>query len=300
MVYDQDTSWATLVTHFFKQQTSTFSAAPDSILGSINRLPVPYGKETTDRPVQDPETIVMGSKQWDGRRAKKVTLKQNVDLINLGDGIEIPRADFAADPEGARIWVRDTGRIFRDAIEKTMIEGISNIAVGRGISDFPDGTSGTVNRPEIAYNNTASNDWKTTANMRTDIINMLVGLVAKRFYGPYLILAPSIVRPMLSEVISNTAQPINTWLKTSAGVRIAFSPYVHEAATKDAFNVYLIDTSKVHLGISPIQFDAWYEKKDHAYYWDWETYMACLCDPLYDGSEYLKGVAQTLSIDWSD
>ena len=298
MVYLQDTSFATIVTDFFKVQLSTFAAAPNSILGSVSQLPIAIGKETVDRIIQDPETIVHGSKTWDGRRAKKVTLKQNVDAINLGDGLEIPRNEFNADPEGARIQVRDTGVIFNNAVEKTLVDGISTIAIARGIGDFPNGTAGTINRPEIAYNDTTAGRWDTTANFRNDVIKSIVGLTQKRFYGPKLMLAPDIVRPMLTEVIANTAIGVNQWMLSTIGIPIAFSPFVHEAATKDDFNVFIIDTSKVHLGISPMLFDAWYEQKDHAYYWDWEVTMAPLFDPLYDGTEYLKGVARLDARDW--
>ena len=298
MVNLQDTSFATIVTDFFKVQLSTFAAAPNSILGAVSQLPIAIGKETVDRIIQDPETIVHGSKTWDGRRAKKVTLKQNVDAINLGDGLEIPRNEFNADPEGARIQVRDTGVIFNNAVEKTLIEGISTIAIARGIGDYPAGTAGTINRPEIAYNDTTAGRWDAPANFRSDVIKSIVGLTQKRFYGPKLMLAPDIVKPMLTEVIANTAVSVDQWMKSTIGIPIAFSPFVHEGATKDDFNVFIIDTSKVHLGISSMLFDAWYEQKDHAYYWDWEVTMAPLFDPLYDGTEYLKGVARLDARDW--
>jgi hypothetical protein len=298
VVYLQDTSFATIVTDFFKTQLSTFAAAPNSILGSVSQLPIAIGKETVDRKIQDPETIVHASKTWDGRRAKKVTLKQNVDAINLGDGLEIPRNEFNADPEGARIQVRDTGMIFNNAVEKTLVDGVSTIAIARGIGDFPNGTAGTINRPEIAYNDTTAGRWDTTANFRSDVIKSIVGLTQKRFYGPKLMLAPEIVRPMLTEVIANTAIAVNQWMLSTIGIPIAFSPFVHEGATKDDFNVYIIDTSKVHIGLSPMLFDAWYEQKDHAYYWDWEVTMAPLFDPLFDGTEYLKGVARLDARDW--
>lgn len=300
MVYYQDTTFATLVTAYFKEQLSTFSASPYSILGSVSTMGIPYGKETVDRVVQDPGTIVHGTKQWDGRRKLKVTLKQNVDAINLGDGLMISRQEFASDPEGSRIHVRDQGRNFRDSIEYTLIEGISTIAIARGIADFPDGTAGTINRPEIAYNDVTAGDWNTVANLRTDIIDSITGLQLKGFYGPYLLLAPVIVQTMITEVIANTAVPVSTWIANTIGLPAAFSPWVHKTATKDDFNCYIIDTSKVHIGLSDIMFDAFYEQKDHAYYWDWECYMAPLFDPLYDGTEYVKGVARLDARDWSD
>jgi len=297
--HDMDTTWATTVTQFFKEQLSTYSAAPNSILGSISTIPVTYGMATTSRKIQDPETIVHAGREWDGRRAKKVTLVQTLDLINESDGVEITRAEFAADPEGARIQINNTSMIFRNAIEKTLVAG-NLLPTCRGIADFPDGTAGTINRPEVAYNCAVGTDWSTVSAIRNDIILSIQGLILKRFYGPFLILAPEIVAPMLTEVIANTAVPTNQWVKSSAGLNVAYSPFVHEAATKDSFNVYIIDTSKVHLGLSDMMFDAYYEQKDHAYYWDWECYMTVLFDPLYDGTEYLKGVAHLSTRDWSD
>jgi hypothetical protein len=300
MVYYQDTSFATLVTAYFREQLSTFSASPFSILGSVSTMGIPYGKETVDRIVQDPGTIVHASKQWDGRRKLKVTLKQNVDAINLGDGLMISRQEFASDPEGSMIHVRDQGRNFRDAIEATLVEGVATIAIARGIADFPDGTAGTINRPEIAYNDSTAGDWSTISYLRSDIIKSITGLQLKGFYGPYLLIAPVIVKTMITEVIANTAVPVSTWIANSIGIPVAFSPFVHQTATKDDFNCYIIDASKVHIGLSDIMFDAFYEQKDHAYYWDWECYMAPLFDPLYDGTEYLKGVARLDARDWSD
>jgi len=238
--YDMDSTWSTLVTDFIKVQLSTYSAAPDSILGNISTIPVSYGKRTTQRTIQDPDTLVHVSREFQPHRAPKVTEPQNLDLANLSDSFVVPRADFAADPEGVRIHVRDTGANFRNGIEKLMMEGSTVNVVTRGIADVPGVTGGTINRPELQAIATTG-DWSTTANMRADLINALAAL-----------------------------------------------------------NVYVIDTSKVHLGISQVMMDAYYVSKDHAYYWDWEVYCVPMFDPLYDGTEYLKGVASILSLDWED
>jgi len=298
--YDMDTTWSTLVTAFIKEQLSTYSAAPDSILGNISTLPIPYGKRTTQRTIQDPDTIVHVGREFSPHRSPKVTLTQNLDLANISDSFVVPRAVMASDPEGTRIHVRDTGLVFRNGIEKLFIEGASVNVVTRGLMDYPAGTAGTINRCEMAFNDTTEGTWNTTANIRTTFINCIQGLIAKRFYGPHLILAPSLVKPMLTEVIANTAVPINQWVKSSVGINVAYSPFVHESATKDDFNVYIIDTSKVHIGLSVVMMDAYYVPKDHAYYWDWEVYCVPMFDPLFDGTEYLKGVANIDDRDWSD
>jgi len=298
--YDMDTTWSTLVTDYITEQLSTYSAPDDSILRFINTIPVKYGKKTTQRTIQDPDTIVNVGREFSPHRSPKVTETQNLDLANISDSFWIARGDFASDSEGARIHVRDTGSVFRNGIEKLFITGATINVVTRGVEDYPSGTVGTINRPEIAYVSTTHGDWETTANIRADLIDSIAGLILKRFYGPHLILAPSIVKPMLTEVITNTAVPINQWVKSSAGLSIAFSPFVHEAATKDDFNLFIIDTSKVHIGLSQVMLDAYYVNKDHAYYWDWEVYAVPMFDPLYDGTDYMKGVARLDARDWSD
>ena len=298
--YDLDTAWGTLVTDFIRQQLSTYSAPDDSILRSISTIPISYGKRTGQRTIQDPDTIVKVGREFDPDRTKKVTWTQNLDYANISDSFVVPRAMFASDPEGTRIHVRDMGKNFRNGIEKLFIEGASVNVITRGVADYPSGTAGTINRPEMGYVSTTAGDWDKTAKSRTDIINSIAGLIAKRFYGPHLILAPSIVKPMLTEVIANTATPLNQWVKSSAGIQVAYSPFVHEAATKDVFNVYIIDTSMVHIGLSVTMMDAYYVNKDHAYYWDWEVYTVPMFDPLFDGTEYLKGIAQLAARDWED
>ena len=297
--YDMDSTWSTLVTDYIRKQLSTYSAPSDSILANISQIGVKYGAKTTQRTIQDPDTIVHVSREFQPHRAPKVTEPQNLDLANLSDSFVVPRADFANDPEGVRIHVRDTGNNFRNGIEKLLIEGSTINVVTRGIADVPGVTGGTINRPELQATATTG-DWNVTANMRADIIAAVTTLIAKRFYGPHLILAPTIVKPMLSEVLTNTAVPMEQWIKSGVGLNIAYSPFVHEAATKENFNVYIIDTSKVHLGISSIMMDAYYVSKDHAYYWDWEVYCVPMFDPLYDGTEYLKGVASILALDFED
>ena len=300
----QTTTWASIVTQYFKEQLTTYSSTADSILGNISTVPIEYGKSTGSRKIQDPDTIVAEGREFNPNRGMKVTELQQLDFVNLSDGLQIPRADFAADPEGARIHVNNTGQIFRNAIEKTFIAGSSTRALCYGVDDYPTATAGTINRPEAIPNATAG-DWETIANVRTDLIESMVQLTAARFYGPYALLAPTIVRPMFSQLIEYAATSgpeasTAAFISNTLGIPIIYSPYVHEAATKDVFNCYLIDTSKVHLGISPAMFDAYYVQKDHAYYWDWEVYMTPLFDPLYDGTEYLKGVCRLAARDWSD
>ena len=81
---------------------------------------------------------------------------------------------------------------------------------------------------------------------------------------------------------------------------VIFSPFVHETATKADFNCYLVDLSKIHFGMSDLKVDSYYDNKDHAYFVDFEIYMAFLSDPLWSGitDEWVKGVADMDACSW--
>ena len=287
-----DTSFADTLTKFFITEISTFSDAPDSILGNINKLSCSYGQLHITRPIADPYTDVKIQRKWEVERRDTPKIVQDLDLYSVGNGIEIPRVDYAGDPNNVQIHVANQGAVFRNGIEKLFVEG-SSVAGSRiyGVADYPNATAGTINRPEMAYFDTTAGAWSGAANIRDDLIDATMGLQIKKFYGPYALLAPTIVKTMITEVIQYTATPTKQWINNTFGMPVLFSPFVHEGAAKTDFNCYLIDLSKAHLIMSPVQADAYYVNKDHAYMYDWEVYATVAFDPLYDGTEYLKGVA---------
>ena len=297
--YDSD--FSVTVAEIMRTQLSTYSASQDRLFGKVSIQPLNYGKTNIYRPVADPDQSVTISRTFQGSPTDQAEkLVQHLDLANISDRLSIPRVDFAGDAANAALHVAAHSSILMDGLEKLFIEGASTTVLSYGVYDFPDGTSGTVNRPEIAYNDTTDGDWSTTSNIRSDLIKCITGLTLKKFYGPYLMLAPSACRPMFAEVLANTAVSTSTWIKNNFGLDIAYSPFVHEAATKDDFNIVIIDKSKVHMGMTNILMDSFYNEDKHAYTYDWEVYCSPLFDPLYDGTEYLKGVARMDARDWND
>lgn len=296
-----DTDFAVTLAQIMRTQLTTYSQTPDRLIGAVNKVPISYGQTSIYRPIADPKQDIQASRTFRGAPtdlAEKVV--QHLDLVNLSTRLSIPRVDYAGDAANAGLHVAAHSSLLVDAIEKVFIEGLSTTVLCYGVYDYPTATAGTIPRPEIAYNDTTDGDWSTTANIRSDLIKCIVGLTTKKFYGPYLLLAPSICRPMFSEVIANTNVPTSQWIKNSFGLDIAYSPFVHEAATSEDYNLVIIDKSKVHLGLSQVFMDPYYDDKDHAYMYDWEVYMTPLFDPLYDGTEYLKGVARIDARDWND
>lgn len=296
-----DTDFAVTVSQIMRTQLSTYSQTQDRLFSKVNIIPLTYGKTGIYRPIADPDQVVQIGRTFQGSPtdlAEKVV--QHLDFVNISDRLSIPRVDFAGDAANAAQHISAHSSILMDGLEKLFIEGVSTTALAYGVYDFPSGTTGTINRPEIAYNDTTDGDWSTTSNIRSDLIKSSVGLTLKKFYGNYLMLAPSAVRPMLTEVLANTSVSTSTWIKDNFGLPIAYSPFVHEAATKDDFNVIIIDRTKVHMGMTSILMDSFYNDDKHAFTYDWEVYCVPLFDPLFDGTEYLKGIARMDARDWND
>lgn len=295
-----DTDFAVTVAQIMRTQLSTYSAAQERLMSRVSILPLTYGNTSIYRPIANPDQYVVLDRTFQGSPTDLAEkLVQHLDLVCLSDRLAIPRVDFAGDTANAAMHVSAHSSLLLDAIEKTFIEGAAAKVLTYGVYDYPSGTAGTVNRPEMAYNDTTAGAWSTTANIRSDLIDSLAGLVAKKFYGPYTLIMPSLARPMMSDVLANTATSTAQWVKDNFGVPIAYSPFMHEAAVSTDFNCVIIDNSKVHLGLSNIFMDSYYDDARHSYNYDWEVYMSALFDPLNDGTEYLKGVARLDARTWT-
>lgn len=299
--HDMDTTWATTITQFLSQQITDFSDAPNSILASFPMVPLDYGKESIQRIVNLIDTIAHIGKEFDVPDKKTFEETQNLDFACISDRITITRKKMANNPQGAAIHASKEPVKIRNSAEKTFVEGSSTKVIIRGVDDYPNATAGTINRPEMAYVDTLVGDYSTTSNIRTDFIESMIGLKTKKFYGPYGLLAPEITRPMFSQLLTTTStDPVASWIQSTFGLPIIYSPFVHEAATKDDFNLFIVDLSMMSLGLTDLKIDAYYDNKDHTYYYDYELYMVPMFDPLFDGDEWLKGVARLDARDWSD
>ena len=296
--YDLDTTWATLITHFLQEQITDFSIAKNSILASFKVNPLQYGKQTMQRIINLIDTIAHISKEFDVPDKQTFEETQNLDFACISDRIVIPRLKMAANPQGAALHAKHQPIKIRNAIEKTFVNGASTRVIIRGIDDEGSGT-GTINRPEYAAKIATVGAWTTTANIRTEFISAIIGMKNKKFWGPYALLAPDITIPMFSQLLTTTSvDPTARWIQSTFGLPIIYSPFVHEAATKDDFNCYIVDLSKISLGLSDLKIDAYYDNKSHTYFYDYEVYMVPMFDPLFDGTEWVKAVAVLDARDW--
>lgn len=297
MPNDFNTSFAKTITQLMATELSSYSKSPDSLLGKIDVEDFIYGKQHISRPISDPYDDVTIDRRFAAPEQEAQKLMQDVDFACISKRLRIDNVDYNADPMNSANHVRDFMSIVKDGIEKFFIEGTSAKLTNYGLEDYPNTTPGSINRPEMCgYVSAAAADgWETPAHIRKQLIIATGSLIKKRFHGPHAILAPSIVRPMLTELISTgTPVSVNQWVSSTFGMPIIFSPFVHEGALDTDFNVYIVDLSKIHFGMSDLKVTAWYEQKDHAYLVDFEIFVSFLSDPLkYDDKstdEWYKGV----------
>lgn len=295
---DMDTSVAKILSQIKPTQLSLYSTAGNAIIGNVSIEQLEYGKRHITRPVSNPFEDAVVDREFNAPDQLMNSEVQEIDLACISKRIMISAVDFAGNPSMVRKQVSDALSIMRDAIEKYWIEGSSTKIVMYGVKDPPGTGSTTINRCDTLPFTHASK-WDTITGMQEEVASAVTLLIAAGFHGPYAMLAPSILMPLFATVQASTAVPVSQWLSNALGLPVIFSPHVDDDASTNAFDVYVIDLSKVHLGMSDLKIDAYYDNKSHAYIWDFEVYMAALFDPRHDGTDYDKGVATILAVDWS-
>ena len=299
---DFDTDLALLSTRIFETQLSDYSSVENNILQVIGKEQVPYGIDHFKRPINRPDRKMTVDRFFNPKEDKIEIEFQNLDIPCLSKRLVVPKETMANKARGVSKHLKDYSEIVKDNVEDLLFNGVEDKVVSYGIKDIPGATAGTKDRPERLPNITTAGDWNTTANVRTDLINAIIEFESAKFFGPKVIFAPNICKPMLTELIANTKAPIREWVKSTFGVQVAYSPFVDIGCDKDSFDIYIIDLSRVFLGLSDLHIDVYYENKDHAYYWDYEIWASALFDPLFNqtNDEWEKGVVCIPSVDWSD
>ena len=294
---DFDTSFAKTISKIMGTKLSLYSNAGHALLNNINIESFTFGQQHITRPISSPYDDVFIDRRFSAPDQVMLKEVQDLDLINISKRVVIDSVDYAADPAHVAKQVEDALNIIKDGIEKAWIEGSTAKVTMYGVKDAI--ATGLINRPDTIVQ-TTTGKWEIITNLQFDVADAVALLIGKRFYGPYALLAPSALLPMLSQVQTTTAVPVSTWVQNALGLPVIFSPAVDSDAVMDtAFDCYVIDLSKVHIGLSDLKIDAYYSNKDHCYMWDMEIFMSALFDPLHDDTEYKKGVATLLARDWT-
>ena len=144
---------------------------------------------------------------------------------------------------------------------------------------------------------TTAGAWTTPANMYEDFASLDAALVDKNFHGERVLLAPTRVRPYLNTVMTSTTTPYSYWISTIGGYPVIYSEWVDADASKDAYDIYMVDRNSFDLFSTPMTVRGFFDNNTEDFVWHWKTRAYLLARPLNDGTDWLKGIVKC-TVDW--
>lgn len=289
--YRLDTTLALQVTKQIRTYLTNFVPSPGaSVLGWMTAEDAPFGNKTSIDGIRHPqeEVTVSSEIEYDTKYARKYA--RRLDMPSVSDEIRIEEEYYAGDITNAMGHVSDLGSNFMEALNLLAFEG-SLKPLMYGLSDYPNGTAGTRERPEMCAPATTSGAWDTPTNIAKDIAKLKQSLIAKKFYGQKILLAHPIAQPMLDLVTTSTATPVGQ-ISTIRSIPIIYSHHVDSDSTIAAADIYMVDASKFSYTMTPLRIKSFFDDNTEDWVWRWQTRFVLRPKPIHDGTEWLKGVAK--------
>ena len=77
---------------------------------------------------------------------------------------------------------------------------------------------------------------------------------------------------------------------TVMNLPVFYNPYIDTGATTAAAAVYLMDLSKFEIHMTPLKARAYFDNNTDCYVWKWKTSFIPMAIPMYNGTDYVKGI----------
>jgi hypothetical protein len=293
-----DTDWMDQFKTIFPTNFTNLQVHPGDPIGWINKVPVAFGNKQAQRALRNPDQRIQIAKEVEYKDKYAARLTQVADMPALFDSLRIDEEYYAGDVVNAVGHVGDLFTNFNDGLAQFAYVGTSIDPLAYGLLDYPNGTAGTVVRPEQVAPVTTAGAWTTPSNTQQDIANLEAALIDKNFHGEKLLLAPTRLKPFLNLMLSNTAVPVSYAISTIGGYPIVFSEWVDADATTDAFDIYMVDRNGFDLFTTPLTVRGFFDNNTEDFVWHWKTRAYLLAKPKNDGTEWLKGIVKC-TVDWN-
>jgi len=288
-----DSDWFDQFKKIVATSLTTLNIYPGTPLYWCAIRDIAFGQKQVQPQIRRPDQRVQITKEPEYYDKYADRIVQVADLPSITDSLRIGEEDYAGDPTNALGHVGDLGQNFLDALRQYYILGTSGDPLTYGLIDAGAGTgSTTVTRPDIITAVTTGGLWTTPANMHTDLAQMENSLTKAGFHGPKVICTHPVVKPFLNLVLTSTPTPYSTWLYTIAGYGVDFCEYYDADATKDAVDVYMVDTNAFTIWQTPLTARAFWDDKTEYYYWRWKTRGYLLSKPLHNGTDWRKAIVK--------
>jgi len=292
-----DTAIALRITKILPTYLTNFVTYPGaSIISFMTGLDANFGDKTSLDGIRHPEEEVLVSSEIEYQYKYARKHARRMDMPSLTQAIMIDEEYYAGDLVNAMGHIQDLGQNFIEGINRFAFEG-SLKPLMYGIEDILGGTAGTRERPEQVAAVTAAGKWDVATSIPATLNDMQSALIDKKFYGPPLVLAHPLVKPMLSQVLTNTAVAVGVWMQSAFGFPIIFSPWIDNDSTVSASDVYMVDSSKFAYTMTPLRIKSYFDDHTDQWVWKWQTRFVLRPSPLLDTvpatDEWLKGVVKS-------
>lgn len=290
-----DTDWFDQFKSIFPTNFTNLQIHPGDPISWINKVPIPFGNKQAQRAFRTPDQRVQIAFDIEYKDKEATREVQTADMPAIFDSLRIDEEYYAGDVVNAVGHVGDLFKNFSDALAQYVYKGTTD-PLSYGVLD--QGTNpGTLVRPEACTAVSTSGAWTTPAAMYEDFASMEAGLVDKNFHGEKLLLAPSRVKPYLNAVMTSTTSPYKYWVSQIAGMPVIFSEWADHDATKDAFDIYMVEKNAYDLMMTPLIVRGFFDNNTEDFVWHWKTRAYMFPRPKHDGTEWKKGIVKC-TVDW--
>jgi hypothetical protein len=258
-----------------------------------------FGEKQAQRNIRTPDQGVQVAKEVKYIDKRATRIPQVADMPALFDSLIIPEEDYAGDVVNALGHVADLFENFNDGIVNFTYNGTTIDPTAYGLMDAGAGTGSTTsNRPDKCTDVTPSGNWDVQKSMFIDIAQAQNNLEDKGFFGPKRLIAPPLLRPLMSTLLTSTVTPYRSWITSIAGFPITFTPFIDPDATTALADVYMVDESAFDLFMTPMKVRGFFNNDDEMFKWHWKTRAYLLPRPKWDDTDWKKATCKIAQLDW--
>lgn len=294
-----DTDWQDQFKQIFTTSMTNLQLWPTSAIEWLNVVNMAFGKDQAQRGIRVPDqsTIVSKGIEYADKYAERQP--QVADMPSITDSLRIKEEYYAGDTVNAIGHVGDIGKNFIEAIAHLALVGSAANPLAYGLLDGGATTGNTtVARPDMCDDVSTAGAWTTPNNLYLTVAAMEAELIDKGFFGRKILATHPLAKGYLNMVMTSTTTPLRGWINMVAGYEINFHPLWDRDATKDAIDLYMIDTDMHDLFMTPIKARGFFDNNTEDFIWHWQTRLYLLSRPLNDGTDWNKGIVKcTVDID---
>lgn len=269
----------------------------DHLIDHLRIQPLRYGDKSWKRRwIHADETVQVGPKFERVPKEPATTLTE-LDLICISDSIVVERVDYAGNAPYYDEHARQKGLRFREELNTFIWGGHSFNPYVHGIFDLRGSSTGSHNDPLQVTTVSTAGSWAAASNMIYDWIIAAARMEEAGFHGEKVAVLNPICKPMLAEVITHTAIPVEQWFKSTIGFSVVWDRQVHTTASAASFNAALVQLDSIVPAFTPLLVDNFLDDWKHSYVQDYEIYGTIgwnskLPDGASTSSGYKKGVVK--------